>query len=156
MNEISADNLANKLEFLTVSIQDSLFGISVKKIKDVFHSQHFLQVPHASADIIGVMNLRGNIITAIDLRKRLGIFDDSSNEPPQKSINVVVEFGDELYSLRVDSVGEVLSLSQEEIEQSPSILEQRWQDFTSGVYKLPHQLLIILNLDNVLGIGKQR
>jgi purine-binding chemotaxis protein CheW len=134
-------------EYLTVHIEDALFGIPVKKVKDVFSSQPIMPVPLASSDILGVMNLRGNIVTAINLRERLSLFEQAN---PKKGMHVVVEYGDELYSLVIDSVGEVLSLPPETIEAAPSILDPKWREVTSGVYKLKDKLLIILNLDKIL------
>lgn len=99
------------LEYLTILIDDQKFGIPVLQIQDVLREQKVTRIPLASPEVAGSLNLRGRIVTAIDVRKRLNVKID----PSKRSMSVVVEYNQELYSLIIDKVGDVLSLDQNRI-----------------------------------------
>src|ERR1700731_467442 len=96
-------------EFVTVTVAGQLFGIPVLQVQDVLGPQRITRVPLAPPEVAGSLNLRGRIVTAIDIRIRLGLPELTDGKP---GMSVVVDHGGELYSLMVDSVGEVLSLSE--------------------------------------------
>jgi purine-binding chemotaxis protein CheW len=134
-------------EFVTMRIGGQLFGISVMAVQDVIRKQRVTGVPHAPMIVAGVLNLRGRIVTAIDMRKRLGL------EPypdPEKIMKVVVEYQHELFALMVDAVGDVLTLSLSQIERSPANLNETWKQVSAGVYKLDKELLVVLDIANVV------
>lgn len=139
-------------EFVTVTIGGQLFGIPVLQVQDVLGPQKITRIPLAPKEVAGSLNLRGRIVTAIDVRLRLGM-------PPRKAGNqgmsVVVELGQELYSLIIDQVGEVLSLSQKDFERSPPTLDPRWRDYADGIYRLQDRLMVVLNVRRLLDFGKR-
>lgn len=140
-------------EFVTMKVGDQMFGISVMAVQDVLRRQRIFKVPLTQKVIAGSLNLRGRIVTAIDMRVRLGLnaFTDYT-----QAMNVVVEYRSELYSLLVDKVGEVLSLPLDKLEKSPANLSDSWRSLSLGVYKLEKELLVILDVENIVGFGKPK
>ncbi len=134
-------------EFVTMRVGEQRFGISVMAVQDVIRKQRITPIPHAPMIVAGALNLRGRIVTAIDLRKRLGL---GEYPEPEKIMKVVVEYQHELYALMVDNVGDVLPLTLSAIEKPPANLDPTWRDVAAGVYKLDRELLIILDIANVV------
>lgn len=134
-------------EFVTMTIHGQLFGIPVLTVQDVLGPQKITRIPLASADVAGALNLRGRIVTAIDVRKCLGLPPRAEDDP---GMSVVVDHRGELYSLIIDSVGEVLSLPIEQFERSPATLDPVWRDISAGVYRLEDQLLVVLDVARLL------
>jgi purine-binding chemotaxis protein CheW len=139
-------------EFVTMTIHGQLFGIPVLSVQDVLGSQKITRIPLASNEVAGALNLRGRIVTAIDVRKRLGL---PLPENSDNSMSVVVDFRGELYSLIIDAVGEVLSLSNDSFERNPATLDAVWREVSLGVYRLEKQLLIILDVARLLNFDKK-
>ena len=139
--------------FVTMTVANQLFGIPVLKVQDVLGAQRIAHVPLAPIEVLGSLNLRGRIVTAVDVRTRLGIppLADSSN-----SMSVVVEHEDELYSLVVDKVGEVMSLPAADYERNPATLDVRWQEVSMGIYRLHGTLLIVLDVARFLRMDRAR
>jgi purine-binding chemotaxis protein CheW len=133
-----------------MSIADQLFGIQVLKVQDVLGPQVITRVPLAPPEVAGSLNLRGRIVTAIDVRLRLGL-ERRQNEKP--SMSVVVEHDGELYSLLVDTVGEVLSLNVKDYQRNPPTLNPRLRDFSDGIYRLNGSLLVVLSVASLLNFG---
>lgn len=142
-------------EYVTMRVGGQLFGISVLSVQDVLRWQRVTRVPLAPAEIEGLLNLRGRIVTAMNLRHFLGLPRQSEQEKV-KSMSVVVEHKGELFSMIVDAVGEVMSLPAESVEKSPSNLSLKWKDITSGVYKLDGELLVILDVASLLDIPQSK
>ena len=134
-------------QFVTLTIEGQLFGVPVMTVQDVLAPQKITPIPLASEEVAGALNLRGRIVTAIDVRRRL-------NLPPRKEdgdcMYVVVEHGVELYSLMIDSVGEVLSLPVDRFEPPPATLDERWRGVSGGVYRLEDELLVVLDVNNLI------
>ena len=134
-------------EFVTFTIAGQLFGIPVLQIQDVLSSYKITFIPLAPPVITGSLNLRGRVVTAIDLRLRLGL-------PPRPtdadSMSIVAENAGELYSLMVDSVGEVMALSQSAYERNPPTLDAKFRAFSEGIYRLDDQLLVVLDVNRLL------
>jgi purine-binding chemotaxis protein CheW len=134
-------------EFVSITISGQLFGIPVLQVQDVLGPQRITRVPLAPPEVAGSLNLRGHIVTAIDLRKRLRL-------PPlpegQSSMSVVVDGGGQLYSILVDSVGEVLNLDADSIERNPTMLDAVWREVSGGIYRLEKALLVVLDVGRVL------
>jgi len=133
-------------EYLTVMIADQKFGIPVLQIQDVLREQKVTRIPLASPEVAGSLNLRGRIVTAIDVRKRLNV----PVAPGSRSMSVVVEHNQELYSLIIDKVGDVLSLENGRIEKNPGTLSAQWKDISSGVCQLEKELLVIMDVARLL------
>ncbi len=143
-------------DFVSVVIGGQLFGIPVLEVRDVLASQRITRVPLAPAEVAGSLNLRGRIVTAIDIRTRLGLAERSAEEIAGKPrMSVVVDHGGELYSLMVDSVGEVLSLSAANFERNPATLDARWREVSAGIYRLEGALLVVLDVTRLLDISSR-
>jgi purine-binding chemotaxis protein CheW len=141
-------------DFVSVVIGDQLFGIPVLQVRDVLASQRITRVPLAPPEVAGSLNLRGRIVTAIELRTRLGLPERSAEQASGKArMSVVVDHGGELYSLMVDSVGEVLSLSEASFERNPATLDARWRNVSAGIYRLDGALLVMLDVTRLLDIS---
>ena len=134
-------------DFVTVNLAGQTLGIPVLAVHDVLNAQQITKIPLAPDWVSGVLNLRGRIVTAIDLRRRLGL---PPLEGDKKSMSVVVEFNEEPYSLQIDSVGEVLSLEDQLFEKNPVTLDPRWRSVSRGVYRLEKELLAILDVEKLL------
>lgn len=137
--------------YVTMSVAGQLFGIPVLQVQDVLGAQAITYVPLAPTEVMGSLNLRGRIVTAIDLRNRLGL---PEVEDKSKCMSVVVEHVGELFSLVVDQVGEVMNLSQSDYEKNPPTLDSRWQEVSDGIYRLQGDLLIVLNITRLLRVEK--
>lgn len=138
---------------LTISVGNQACGVPVLAVRDVLGTQSITPIPLASAEIEGAMNLRGRIVTAVDLRRRLGLpARDKSAQP----MSVVVEHGGELYAMLADSVGDVVPLQATDRDGNPPTLDPLWRDVSLGVHRRDGQLLILLDVDRVLTIGGDR
>lgn len=140
---------ATEQQFVTMRVDGQLLGISVMGVRDVLRKQRIANVPLTPDVIAGSLNLRGRIVTAIDMRVRLG---HPACEDYVTMLNVVVEYKAELYSLLVDSVGDVMSLPLNKFEKVPTNLEASWRDLSAGVFKLDKELLVILDVERVTDI----
>jgi purine-binding chemotaxis protein CheW len=139
-------------DYVTMSIGGQLFGIPVLKVQDVLGSQTITRVPLAPIEVAGSLNLRGRIVTAVDVRLRLGLPKRESDKP---AMSVVVEHENELYSLLVDSVGEVLSLESRDYQRNPPTLNPRLREFSDGIYRLNDSLLVVLSVSSLLNFGNR-
>ncbi len=135
-------------DFLTIMIAGQLFGIPVLQVQDVLGQQNVARIPLAPPQVAGALNLRGRIVTAINVRRCLGLEDLA--EERKKTMSVVVENDGELYSLIIDSVGDVLALQESAFEQNPPTLDLLWRSVSLGVYRLDGKLLVILDVNKLL------
>lgn len=133
-------------EYVTVTIGSQLFGLPIGRVQDVFVLSQMTRVPLAPDDIAGVINLRGRIVTAIDLRQRLGVAGGTGRAP----MAVGIESEGESYGLVIDAVGEVVKLSAEAVEPVPVNLDERLKRVASGVHRLDEALLVVLDVDRLL------
>ena len=134
-------------EYVTFVIDGQLFGIPVLGVQDVLSAHKITRIPLAPSEIAGSLNLRGRIVTAFDVRRRLGL---SPWKDGGEAMSIVVEHDNELYSLLVDSVGEVLALAVSDYEKNPPTLAPRIREYSSGIYRLDDQLLVVLDVDALL------
>jgi purine-binding chemotaxis protein CheW len=134
-------------EFLTVAVDGQSFGIPVLSVRDVLGPQRLTRVPLAQSEVVGALNLRGRIVTAIDLRRRLSRPDRA---PDAGHMSVVVDVRGEPYSIIVDSVGEVLNLAPDTFEQNPASLDVSIKSVSKGVYRLERSLLVVLDVVQLL------
>lgn len=135
-------------EYVTVTIGAQHFGLAIARVQDVFVLSQMTPVPLAPEDVAGVINLRGRIVTAIDLRKRLGL----SGGAKQAQMAVGIESDAESYGLVIDAVGEVLKLGTETAEPVPVNLDERLKRVACGVHRLETGLLVILDVDRLLDL----
>lgn len=138
-------------EFVTVVIAGQSFGIPVNLVQDVFVPQSVTRVPLAPKEVAGVLNLRGRILTMIDMRACL---DLPARQGQDASMAIGIEKEGEAFGLVIDQVGEVLSLAQENCEPNPANLDPRWRVVSRGIYRLDGNLLVVLDVDKILDFEK--
>jgi purine-binding chemotaxis protein CheW len=138
---------ASARTLVTMMIGDQLLGIPVSAVHDVLGPQKLTSIPLAPDAVAGALNLRGRIVTAIDVRKRLGLPERPEDETP---MSVVVEHDGEPYSLVIDTVGEVLSVPADRLERNPPTLDARWRAVSDGIFRLDDRLLVVLEVDRLL------
>jgi purine-binding chemotaxis protein CheW len=148
---MSTENTGRNLkEYVTAVIGGQLFGLPILRVQDVFIPERVTRVPLAPPEIAGVLNLRGRIVTLIDMRDRLGL-DKRQDDGPAMAIGV--ESRGESYGLLIDSVGEVLKLDDDTREANPINLDPRLARVSAGIHRLEGQLLMVVDVERVLDIG---
>ena len=145
-------SILNVKEYVTARVGEQLFGLPILRVQDVFAPERITRVPLASPDIAGVLNLRGRIVTLIDLRRRLGLAPRADGG---ERMAIGVEYHGESYGLLIDSVGEVLKLDEASREANPINLDSNLAEVSAGIYRLEGQLLVTVDVDRVLDIGAQ-
>ncbi len=138
-------------DYVTMYIEGQMFGIPVLTVQDVLGPQKITRIPLAPREVAGSLNLRGRIVTAVDVRLRLGL---PNNAAGNKGMSVVVDQSGELYSLLVDQVGEVLSLPAAKFERNPPTLDPMWREFSAGIYRLDDKLLVVLDVAKLLDFNR--
>lgn len=136
-------------QYVTILISGQLFGLPIERVQDVFMPTGMTRVPLSRKEVAGVLNLRGRIVTAIDMRHRLSL--PKGNGDDDEKMAVGIEYKGESYGLIIDNVGEVMQLTRNSLEATPSNLDQRWVEIAAGVHRLDGQLLVVLDVDKVLG-----
>jgi len=136
---------------VSVRIGGQTFGVPVLLVQDVIADTRICRVPLAPPEVAGSLNLRGRIVTAVDMRRRLNMEPRRLDEG---AMSVIVERNGELYALFVDDVGDVLWLAQSSHEACPLTLSGEWRRLCSGLYRLEGELLLVLNIDQVLTLGR--
>lgn len=134
--------MAEVRQFCTFYVAGHYFGLDVLKVQEIIRSQEMTRVPLAPPMIRGLINLRGQIVTAIDLRRRLEFAD---RPPDQEPINVIVQTHDGAVSLLVDEIGDVVEVSESLFERPPETLRGHSRMLIVGAYKLPDRLLLVLD-----------
>ena len=137
--------------FVTVVTAGQLFGLRLERVRDVFVPRGLSQVPLAPPEVAGLLNLRGRIVTAIDLRRRLGLPPRADGGAP---VAVGIEERGELYGLIVDQVGDVLRLKRSSFDANPANLDMRWSLVCAGVHRLEHDLMVVLDVDKVFDLSQ--
>jgi purine-binding chemotaxis protein CheW len=138
---------------LTITVGGQACGVQVLAVRDVLGTQSITPIPLAPAEIEGAMNLRGRIVTAVDLRRRLSLPARPAGAQP---MSFVVEHGGDLYAMLADAVGDVVPLAAAEREANPPTLDPLWREVSRGVHRRDGELLILLDVDRVLAIGGNR
>ena len=134
-------------DFLTIYISGQLFGIPVLQVQDVLGDLEVSKIPLAPPEVDGSLNLRGRIVTSINVRRCLGLDNRTSGK---SMMSVVVEHENELYSLTIDEVGDVIGLKEEDYERNPVTLDAKWRGLSLGIYRLDEQLLIVLDVPKLI------
>lgn len=139
--------------YCTFSIDQLSLGVEVHRVQEVIRFQPTTRVPLADPIVRGLMNLRGQIVTALDLRRRLELPPSTSQKEP---MNVILRTSDGPVSLLVDRIGDVLELDERTFELPPETLQGVPRELIRGVHKLPQHLLLILEIDAVLEMPARR
>ena len=139
-------------DFVTFTIGNQLFGIPALRVQDILTPDQIAPIPLAPKEVRGSINLRGRIVTVIDVRVRLSL-PRRENAGNGKNMGVTVEQDNDLYTLLVDQIGDVIGLSPTLYEKNPGTLDPKWRDFSNGVYRLEKQLLVVLDIDRLLDLN---
>jgi purine-binding chemotaxis protein CheW len=142
----SAMTMADVVQFVTVKVGKQSFGIPVLDVEDIIGPQPVTRVPLSLQVIRGSLNLRGRIVTAVDLRTRLSMPKSDSDH----HMNVVVEYKGDLYSLVVDEVGDVLNINDAAIDPHPATMSVKLREVSNGIHKLDGELLVLLDVSEIL------
>jgi len=136
-------------EYVTAEIGGELIGMPILRVQDVFIPEGPTRVPLAPPEIAGVLNLRGRIVTLVDMRRRLGLTGGGERAP----LAIGVELRGESYGLLIDAIGEVLKLDEDAREPNPVNLDARLARVSTGIHRLNDRLLMVLDVDRVLDIA---
>jgi purine-binding chemotaxis protein CheW len=140
-------------QFATFFVADLFFGVDVLRVQEVLSFQHMTGVPRAPAVVEGLINLRGQIVIAIDMRRRLGLPPRAGNLPP---MNMVVRTEDSAVSLLVDGIGDVLDVDPSTYERPPENLDPAARELIRGIYKLQDRLLLVLDAERTVDLAVVR
>ena len=138
------------VEYVTATIGGQLFGLPIAGVQDVFVPDRLTSVPLAPPEIAGVLNVRGRILTIIDMRRRLELV---VLEESRRTLVVGIEHKGESYGLLIDRVGEVLKLPARSFEDNPINFDRTLAQVSAGVHRLDGKLMVVLDLDRVLVLG---
>ncbi|MDJ0718021.1 MAG: chemotaxis protein CheW [Prochloraceae cyanobacterium] len=141
--------LIKQHQFCTFFLEELFFGIEVEKVQEIIRYQQITRVPLPPPEVGGLINLRSQIVTAIDLRRRLDLPEYSGESLP---LNVVVKIEEEIISLLVDEVGDVLDVSDDRFESPPDTLTGKIRQLIRGAYKLENCLLLILDVEKTVDL----
>lgn len=139
--------IVHEAEYVTAMIGGQLFGLPIERVLDVFTPERLTRVPLSPPEVAGVLNLRGRIVTAIDMRQRLDLPPRGAGEP---FMAVGIEQAGESYGLLVDQVGEVVKLPVSKLDPVPANLDPAWTRLAAGVHRLDHRLMVVLDVDRSL------
>jgi purine-binding chemotaxis protein CheW len=134
-------------QFCTFFLKDQFLGVPVEQVQEVIRYQEMTRVPLVPEAIRGLINLRGQIVMAVDLRRRFAMEDRPGSELP---MNVVVNTEDSAVSFLVDEIGDVLEVEEEHFEPTPDTLQGRTRELVGGVYKLRDKLMLVLDIERAV------
>jgi len=139
--------MKQRRQLCTFYLERLMFGVEVEKVQEVIRYQAMTRIPLAPGVIAGLINLRGQIVTAVDLRRQMGMSPRPAGELP---MNVVVRREDGPVSMLVDEIGEVVEVDEQSFEPAPDTLDSRRREFIGGVYKLKDKLLLLLDTEKAV------
>lgn len=140
-------------QYCTFYLDGLFFGVEVQKVQEVIRYQELTRVPLASRVVSGLINLRGQIVTAIDLRQRLGLKRRPEDKLP---MNVVVRSDEGAVSMLVDEIGDVQEVDADTFEPAPNTLRGEARNLIRGAYKLKNRLLLVLDTERAIQIPTDR
>jgi purine-binding chemotaxis protein CheW len=147
---MSAENsTTDSQEYVTFRIGGMLMGIDILQVQEINQYLDITAVPHSPEQVLGVINLRGEVVTVLDLALILGM-PASSIEPTSR--NLIVNAADEKIGVLVDGLADVVYADDEDIEQAPANVSNIDGHYIKGIYKLDNDLLILLNPDEILSV----
>ncbi len=152
--EPAAPGFGDSLDYVTIRVGEQLLGLPIGRVQDVFIANRITIVPRAPDEIVGLINLRGRIVTAICLRKRLGrpVELRLDGQGRHELTAIGIDHDGEAYALIVDAVGEVIRLDRSTFEPLPVHLDRVWAALATGIHRLDGELLVVLDLDAVLDL----
>jgi len=126
------------------------YGLRVNEVREVLKLQDITSLPNTPSYIVGVTNIRGEIMPIIDLRKKLNLFDDMSEEAASEKLVMVIEIDGVPIGILVDSVSDVMQISSNQIENIEGIKKNASGEYIEGIAKIGNRLIIILNIKNLI------
>lgn len=141
--------MAQTRQLCTFLLDGLLFGVEVVRVQEVIRYQQMTQVPLAPKVIRGLINLRGQIVTALDMRER---FELPAREPSLLPMNVVIRVDDGAVSLLVDEIGDVVEVQEDAFERAPETIPSSCRELITGVYKLERNLLLLLDTEKAVRV----
>lgn len=135
------------MQLCTFKLEDYFFGVDVDKVQEVIRHQEMTRIPLTSKEIRGLINLRGQIVTAVDLRLMLGLGEFAATDEP---MNIIICDADEAVSFQVDEIGDVLEVDDASFELPPETLRGQARELIQGAYKLADRLLLVLDADKAV------
>ena len=147
MAEQLANDLQGQMQCVTFTLEEEVYGINVMQVQEVLREIEVAPVPGAPHYVTGIINLRGNVVTVIDSRKRFGL---PEKEPDDSTRIVIIEAGEHVVGILVDSVAEVVDLKREQIETSPNVGNDESSKYIEGVATLDGELLILIDINKLL------
>jgi len=150
MSRDATTTMAKARQLCTFSIDGMRFGVDVMNVQEVIRYQQMTRVPLAAATVRGLINLRGQIVTAIDVRARLGLEPRSDDALP---MNVVATTADGVVSLLVDEIGDVVEVDERAFERTPETMSPLFKELVRGVFKLEEGLVLLLDAERVGALG---
>jgi purine-binding chemotaxis protein CheW len=145
----------DSLDYVTVTVGGQLLGLPIGRVQDVFIATRITPVPLAPHEIVGLINLRGRVVTAICMRRRMRHAETTAlptGTEEHELTAVGLDQGGEAFALIVDTVGEVMRLSRTTFEPVPIHLDRAWAAIAKGVHRLDERLLVVIDVDAVLNI----
>lgn len=143
-------NGVTSTDYVTFTVGGQHFGLTAVDVRDVLKTQALTRVPMAQPEIAGLINLRGHIVTAVDLRRRFDLPDRTETERP---MSIVIEHKGEQFCLLADSVGDVLALAANEIEPNPTSMDESWRSVSKGVVRREQGLMIMLDVPTTMTLA---
>jgi len=140
-------------QLCTFYLDKHFFGVDVQTVQEVIRYQDMTRVPLARRAVSGLINLRGQIVTAIDLRRRLGLPERPADKLP---MNVVVRSDDGVVSLLVDQIGDVQEVDQDNFEPPPETLKGASRNMIRGAYKMKDRLLLVLDTERAVNVAEEK
>lgn len=144
--------MVDEHQYCTFYVDGHYFGLDVLNVQEIIRYQEMTRVPLAPPVVSGLINLRGQIVTAIDLRRRLQLADRQADQRP---VNVVLQTNDGAISLLVDEIGDVLHVDEKLFEPPPDTLKGVARNLIRGAYKLDDRLMLLLEIDKALQVGNE-
>jgi purine-binding chemotaxis protein CheW len=139
--------VATTAQYCTFTLDGLYFGVDVLKVQEVIRYQEMTRIPGAPAVVSGLINLRGQLVTALDLRQRLQLQQRPDGQLP---MNVVVRTEEGATSLLVDEIGDVIELDDSTHERPPETIDAVTRDVVRGVHKLEGRLLLVLDIERLI------
>lgn len=136
-------------QWVTFRLEDETYGINVMQVQEVLRMTDIAPVPGAPVFVLGIINLRGNVVTIIDLRRRLNILP---TDPTEHTRILIVETHGLAIGLLVDSIAEVVNLMRDDVDSAPSAGNEETNRYIQGVYSTDSQLIILLELDKLIDV----
>ncbi|GMR16229.1 MAG: chemotaxis protein CheW [Gammaproteobacteria bacterium] len=147
MNDVVEDNDDTIIQWVTFHLENEKYGIKVMQVQEVLRMTEIAPVPGAPHYVLGIINLRGNVVTVIDTRKRFGLSDVENNDETRI---VIVEANNNVVGILVDSVAEVVDLKISEIETAPNVGNDESSKYIQGVSSRENELLILVDVNKLL------